>query len=98
MESTIEEYLRKEVKSVGGACYKFKSPGYRNVPDRIVLWPAARYSYPVTQFVECKDKGRRARPGQQREHARLKALGYDVFLIDTKAKVNQYIQGTLPCL
>lgn len=95
-ESAVENYLRKETKKAGGACYKFVSPGRRHVPDNIVLWP--KIPHPRTEFVECKDKGRRARPGQQREHARLKALGYSVFLIDTKAKVDQYIKGELPCL
>lgn len=97
-ESAVEGYLRKEVKKAGGACYKFVSPGRRHVPDDIVLWPAARYSYPVSHFVECKDRGRKARPGQQREHARLRALGQIVFIIDTKAKVDLYIKGELSCL
>jgi len=92
-ESRVESYLRKEVKKAGGACRKFVSPGRRHVPDNIALWSVA-----IAEFVECKDKGRGARAGQKREHARLKKLGFRVFLIDTKEKVDQYIRGELPCL
>lgn len=94
-ESRVEIYLRREVKKAGGACYKFKSPGRRHVPDNIALWP--EIPHPRTEFVECKDKGKRARKGQQREHARLKALGYDVFIVDTKEKADLFIRGELPC-
>ena len=36
-ESVIEKYLVDAVKKQGGIAYKFKSPGRRNVPDRMLV-------------------------------------------------------------
>lgn len=36
-ESDIEKYLVTRAKANGGIAYKFKSPGRRNVPDRILM-------------------------------------------------------------
>lgn len=41
-ESKIEAHLRREVTKAGGKVYKFTSPGRRNVPDRLVIWPGKR--------------------------------------------------------
>jgi len=42
-ESKIETHLREQIEAIGGLCYKFVSPGRRNVPDRIVLMPPRKY-------------------------------------------------------
>ncbi|AMH01838.1 VRR-NUC domain-containing protein [Serratia liquefaciens] len=78
-ESSIENNLVKQVKAAGGAAYKFTSPGRRGVPDRLVLLPGGR-----AVFVECKAPGERPRPDQVREHNRLRALGFDVVVLDSK--------------
>ncbi|MBG6243514.1 MAG: VRR-NUC domain-containing protein [Candidatus Symbiopectobacterium sp. Dall1.0] len=78
-ESTIEKHLIAEVKKAGGIAYKFVSPGRRGVPDRLVVLPGGR-----VLFVECKAPGQKARPAQQREHARLRALGFTVVVVDSK--------------
>lgn len=78
-ESTIEKYLVAEVKKAGGIAYKFLSPGRRAVPDRLVLLPSGR-----AVFVECKAPGEKPRPEQVREHKRLRALGFDVVVLDSK--------------
>lgn len=36
-ESVIEKHLVDAVKKSGGIAYKFKSPGRRNVPDRMLV-------------------------------------------------------------
>lgn len=77
-ESTIERELVKRIKAHGGHAYKFTSPGRRNVPDRLVLLPGG-----IMCFVELKVPGKKARPGQAREHARLWALGFRVLVIDS---------------
>lgn len=41
-ESTIEARLVREVKKLGGLCYKFTSPGSPGVPDRIIILPGGR--------------------------------------------------------
>jgi hypothetical protein len=78
-ESVIEANLVKQVKAAGGTAYKFTSPGRRGVPDRLVLLPGGR-----TVFVECKAPGGIPRPDQQREHNRLRALGFSVVVLDSK--------------
>lgn len=42
-ESDIEKYLCKKVKEqLHGRAFKFVSPGFNGVPDRIVLVPLGR--------------------------------------------------------
>lgn len=36
-ESKLEEELRLYIKSLGGLCLKWVSPGFTGVPDRIIL-------------------------------------------------------------
>ncbi|MGJ0624123.1 VRR-NUC domain-containing protein [Xenorhabdus bovienii] len=78
-ESVIENHLVKEIKKAGGIAYKFVSPGRRAVPDRICVLPGGRIL-----FVECKAPGERPRPDQIREHERLRALGCEVVVLDSK--------------
>ncbi|CDM90233.1 VRR-NUC domain-containing protein [Xenorhabdus bovienii] len=78
-ESVIENHLVKEIKKAGGIAYKFVSPGRRSVPDRICVLPGGRIL-----FVECKAPGEKPRPDQIREHERLRALGCEVVILDSK--------------
>ena len=48
-ESTIEARLAREVRKLGGLCYKFMSPGAPGVPDRIIILPGG-----LVVFVELK--------------------------------------------
>lgn len=85
-ERAVESYLVKKVKAAGGECLKFVSPGRRGVPDRLVLWPGGR-----AEFVETKAPGKKLKPEQKRFAERADELGFDVLLVDTKAKVDEYI-------
>lgn len=78
-EAPIEAHLVKAVKAAGGHAYKFVSPGRKGVPDRLVILPGGRLV-----FVECKAPGQKPRPDQQREHERLRALGCEVVVLDSK--------------
>ncbi|MDC9623621.1 VRR-NUC domain-containing protein [Xenorhabdus sp. XENO-7] len=78
-ENVIENHLVKEIKKAGGMAYKFVSPGRRSVPDRICILSGGRIV-----FVECKAPGERPRPDQIREHERLRALGCEVVVLDSK--------------
>ncbi|NRN27877.1 VRR-NUC domain-containing protein [Photorhabdus heterorhabditis] len=78
-ESRIEKHLVKAVQQMGGIAYKFASPGRRSVPDRLVILPGGRII-----FVECKSPGQPPRPDQLREHEKLRALGCEVFVLDSK--------------
>lgn len=44
-------------------------------------------------FVELKATGEEPNEGQLREHARLRALGFDVQVIDTKEGVDAFMRG-----
>lgn len=86
-ESAVEAYLERQVKtSLGGLAWKFVSPGLRGVPDRLVLLPGGH-----AQFVELKAPGKEARAQQKKRHRELKALGFEVLVLDTKEKVDEYI-------
>ena len=57
---------------------KLLTPGVRGAPDRLVLLPGG-----VVRFVECKGRGGRLSASQRREHARLRALGCEVWVVWT---------------
>lgn len=81
-EKELEELLVKKVKDAGGICPKFMSPGTNGMPDRIVLMPEGRMC-----FVEVKAKGQQPRRIQLRRHARLRALGFKVYVLDDPEQI-----------
>ena len=76
-EKTIEQSLMKAVKSHGGICPKFTSPGMDGVPDRLVLLPGGHMG-----FVEVKAPGEKPRPLQVHRHRQLRRLGFKVYVLD----------------
>lgn len=96
-ESRVENYLARRVKAAGGAIRKLVWPGRRHAPDRMALWPAfddGVVCVPACiDLIETKAPGKKPRPGQRREFARLAKLGHPVRVIDTHAKVNAYMAG-----
>lgn len=88
MESDVEKYLRVEVKKLGGLALKFISPSMNGVPDRIVLLPGGSIF-----FVELKAKGQKARPLQLAVHRVFNTLGQQVYVLDSKEKVKEWISG-----
>jgi hypothetical protein len=87
-EKPIEEYLRDEVKRIGGRAFKFVSPGNDGVPDRLVCLPGG-----LVVFVETKAAGKKSTKLQRLQQRRLESLGFTVFKdIDSKAKVDQVIE------
>ena len=85
-ENTVERYLRKKVRAVGGKCYKFICPGHIGAPDRLCIFPRGRI-----YFVETKAPGGKPRPSQLAFHGELAALGVTVRVIDTREKVRAFI-------
>lgn len=86
-EKDIEKYLRDKVKRLGGIAYKFVSPGNAGVPDRLVLMPGGRIV-----FVELKAPGKKSTPLQRLQQKRISDLGFDVRVLDDKAKVDAFIK------
>jgi hypothetical protein len=85
-ESTLERYFVQRVLAAGGETRKMVWPGRRHAPDRIVFWPKG-----ISDLVELKAPGEKPRPGQVREHARLKKLGHGVHVFSTKREVDIYV-------
>lgn len=88
MEKDIENYLGKRVRALGGMAIKLFPMGNDGLPDRMVLLPLGRLV-----FIELKDTGKRPRPLQLRVHGRLRELGFDVEVIDSKEGVDRFIES-----
>ncbi|NLO91362.1 MAG: VRR-NUC domain-containing protein [Elusimicrobia bacterium] len=87
-EKIVEAYLRDRVKEAGGVAYKFVSPGNAGVPDRIVLLPGGRIA-----FAELKAPGKEPTALQKAQQRKLKALGFEVAVIDSKQGVDEFMAG-----
>lgn len=83
MEKTVEAYLRDQVRKSGGLALKLVCPGWTGVPDRLILMPGGR-----TYFAETKDNGKTPRLRQRYVHERLRELGFQVYVPDSKAAVD----------
>lgn len=88
LEKDIEKILVKEVKKLGGLCYKWVSPGNAGVPDRIVLLP-----HRPVMFVELKtDTGKPSRL-QEVQIKKLKAITEHVYVLKGLEEVRDFIES-----
>lgn len=87
LESTVENHLNERVRAAGGDVRKATWLGRRHCPDRRVMHPAR------CCWVEVKRPGEKPRPGQQREHDRMRALGEDVVVVSTLEEVDAFVAG-----
>lgn len=81
-EKTIEQWLVKAAKNMGGIALKFVSPGFDGMPDRIVLLPEGKIA-----FVEVKAPGCKPRPLQLSRHGMLRRLGFMVYVLDSEEQI-----------
>jgi hypothetical protein len=86
-ERSIEIYLRDRIREIGGWAPKWTSPGNSGVPDRIVIAPDGRII-----FVELKAPGRKPTALQLQQQNRLRELGCDVRVIDSREGVDELIR------
>ncbi len=87
-EKSIEQYLVKKVKAMGGRAYKFVSPGNDGVPDRMICLPGGKVS-----FVELKASGKQPTQLQTLQIQRLRDLGFIVEVIDSQERVDMLLRG-----
>jgi hypothetical protein len=88
LEKDIEKKLRDQVKALGGRCVKWTCPGWRGVPDRIVLMPGSRI-----YFVETKrPKDGKLAPMQKKWHEWLTALGFSCWTVWNVADLADFIE------
>jgi len=85
-EQEIELQLVRAVKKMGGRAVKFMSPGFDGMPDRLVLLPGGKCG-----FVEVKAPGKKPRALQLVRHEMLKALGFKVYVLDSKEQIGESI-------
>lgn len=81
-EKQVEQKLVKAVREAGGLCPKLVSPGMDGMPDRLVLMGDGHIG-----FVEVKAPGKKSRPLQLARHRQLRALGFQVFVLDDPEQV-----------
>ena len=84
-ETEVEKYLKKEVESRGGVCWKFTS-ATSGVPDRVVLLPAG-----VIAFCEVKRLGALPRPQQVKRLLQIQRLGTTATWVDSKESVKEFL-------
>ena len=85
-EKDLERRLNREIKQMGGKSVKVYNPWDVGFPDRMLLMPGGRLI-----FVELKSTGERPRAIQRVKHEELRALGYEVRVIDRNKKIDQLI-------
>lgn len=100
-ESTVEAYLVKCVKAMGGEVRKVQWIGRKGAPDRLVMLPFlqwTQWSNGGTIWVELKAEGLAAlfphtphERQQHREHERMRAMGQRVVVIDSYAGVEELL-------
>lgn len=86
-EATIEARLVREVRKLGGLCYKFTSPGNPGVPDRIVILPDGR-----TIYVELKTEIGRLSKLQKWQREELQKRGADVRVLKGLDQVMEFLE------
>ena len=86
-EKVIEQRLIKAVRRSGGLAMKFVSPNLNGVPDRLLLFPGGKLA-----FAEVKAPGEKPRPLQVHRIARLRELGFRVYVIDGVEQIGGVIR------
>lgn len=77
-EKVFERELSKYVGDSGGMAVKLLSQFIKGLPDRMYLLPGG-----VVVFVEFKSAGKRPTKIQSYIHAKIRALGFLVYVVDS---------------
>lgn len=88
-EKALEAYLVKRVHSLGGVALKYSNPNQAGFPDRLVLLPGR------TLWVELKSAGEKPRPLQIQRHEQLRSLGQEVYVADSRDKIDKLLSNTI---
>jgi hypothetical protein len=83
-ENRVESTLYQEVKARGGWAIKLL-PSVSGLPDRLVLFPGGHIL-----FIELKSPTGTVKPHQTVIHNRLRALGFEVLVLNTPDLVREW--------
>lgn len=82
-EGKVVAAIKKAAKKQGGDTRKVEWSGRRGAPDLLILLPGKHF------FVEAKAPGEKPRPEQLREHERLRAAGFSVYVVSSEAEAER---------
>lgn len=85
-EVVIESLLTRTIKRRGGWCIKLICTHITGLPDRLCLMPGGKMA-----FAELKTTGKKPTPIQKAVHSKLRAMGFEVEVIDTLEGVMRFI-------
>jgi hypothetical protein len=85
-EAKLEAKFREKIKKAGGVAFKFVSPGYSGVTDRLVLIPGG-----TVVFVELKDGNKSLSALQVQFEKLIKFHGGHHEIIRTEADITEFI-------
>jgi hypothetical protein len=88
LERAVEDHLVRRVKETGGEIRKVVWAGHKGAPDRLAGWPSNK-RHALVELKKPKGKGPEAH--QSREHAKLRSIGFEVWVIHTKEQVDAFI-------
>jgi hypothetical protein len=84
LENRVERALIKMIRSLGGVCWKWTSPGTSGVPDRICILPGGR-----DYFVEVKSPTGQLDPLQKQIIKEFARLGRPVYVVSSLEDIRQ---------
>jgi hypothetical protein len=87
-EKFLERKIVELVKAKKGKCIKLLSNHITGLPDRMCLFPGGKIL-----FIELKTTGQKPRRSQVIMHNALRALGFQVEVIDTLSRLKEVINS-----
>ena len=89
-EKRIERHLIEGVRSAGGLCLKFVSPGRAGVPDRLIIMPSGRIV-----FAELKTETGRLSKIQEHMISELEKRNADVRVLHGLQDVKEFLREVM---
>lgn len=88
LEKQVEQYLIKQVKSLGGLSLKLTS--LIGIPDRLVILPGGK-----VVFVELKRPGEKPRKVQVLRMRQLRRLGFKTYVADNYESIDELLSEVM---
>lgn len=85
-EKVLDQKIRRRCKDLGGLALKFPAIHIIGFPDRMCLLPGGRVI-----FIEVKTTRKKPTKIQLHVHRKLKALGFQVEVVDNSLKIDEIL-------